>query len=156
MNFLFLCTGNSCRSILSEALFNAACPPNWHAYSAGSHPTGRVHAQTLAALQATGIATAGLYSKAISDINAPIDVVITVCDTADAACPTFPRQALRAHWGLSDPSHGLPPDAVSEHSTAFCLTIARIQLRLQHLLAADFEHLSRDEQQACLDGIGLI
>ncbi|UOO88564.1 low molecular weight phosphatase family protein [Vitreoscilla massiliensis] len=154
MNFLFLCTGNSCRSILSEALFNAACPPTWHADSAGSHPTGRVHAQTLAALQATGIDIAGLHSKAIADIHTPVDVVITVCADADAACPAFPGSVLRAHWGLSDPSIGLPIDQVSTHPTAFCLTIARIQLRLQHLFAADFEHLSRDEQQACLDGIG--
>ena len=149
MNVLFVCTGNACRSILSEALFSHASPAHWRAYSAGSRPAGTVHPATLNALSALHIATEGLYSKAITDIGADIDVVITVCGHADQACPIINTGALRAHWGLADPT------AVSAEVT-FEQTIVLIQKRLQAWFAVDFESLNTTEQQACLTRIGAL
>lgn len=102
MKILFLCTANSCRSILSEALFNHLAPAGVRAYSAGSEPKGFVHPLTLKALQRAGVACDGLFSKPI-EAHAELqpDVVITVCDkAAGEACPVFFGPALRAHWGL--------------------------------------------------------
>ena len=83
MKFLFLCTGNSCRSILSEVLFNSRAPQGWKAYSAGSKPSGQVHPLTLKTLENLGLSTAGLTSKSIDDCEQyQPDVVITVCDAA--------------------------------------------------------------------------
>ena len=149
MNVLFVCTGNACRSILSEALFNHASPAHWHAYSAGSRPAGSVHPATLNALSALHIASKGLYSKAIADISADIDVVITVCGHADQACPIINTGALRAHWGLADPT-AVPAEVTFEQ------TIVLIQKRLQAWFAVDFESLNTAEQQACLTRIGAL
>lgn len=83
MRVLFMCTANSCRSILSEAMFNHLAPPGFEACSAGSQPSGRVHPRSLATLEQAGIATHGLYSKGSEAFEgAPPDIVITVCDTA--------------------------------------------------------------------------
>lgn len=101
MKILFLCTANSCRSILSEALFNHLAPASVRAYSAGSEPKGFVHPLTLEALERAGVACDGLFSKPI-EAHAELqpDVVITVCDkAAGEACPVFFGPALRAHWG---------------------------------------------------------
>ena len=149
MNVLFVCTGNACRSILSEALFNHTSPVHWRAYSAGSRPAGTVHPATLKALSALHIATEGLSSKAITNIGAEIDVVITVCGHADQACPVINTGALRAHWGLADPT-AVPAEVSFEQ------TIALIQKRLQAWFAADFESLNTTEQQACLARIGTL
>lgn len=107
MKFLFLCTGNSCRSILSEVLFNSRAPENWKAYSAGSKPSGQVHPLTIETLQNLGLSTDGLWSKTIDDCEQyQPDVVITVCDSAaQEACPLYLGGAIKAHWGLADPSH---------------------------------------------------
>ena len=149
MNVLFVCTGNACRSILSEALFNHACPQHWRAYSAGSQPAGMVHPATLNALSILHIASEGLHSKAIADIGADIDVVITVCSHADQACPIINTDALRAHWGLADPT-AVPAEVTFEQ------TIVLIQKRLQAWFAADFASLNTAEQQACLTRIGAL
>lgn len=106
MKVLFLCTANSCRSILSEAVFNHLAPAGMKAYSAGSQPKGEVHPLSISALQRAGISTDGLSSKS-SDAHAELapDFVITVCDkAAGEACPVFFGPAVKAHWGLSDPS----------------------------------------------------
>ncbi len=103
---LFLCTGNSCRSILAEATFNHLAPPGWRALSAGSHPTGAVHPRSLALLAREGIATDGYSSKSWDDLPVTPDIVITVCDSAAGeACPAYLGGALRAHWGVEDPAH---------------------------------------------------
>lgn len=106
MRVLFMCTANSCRSILSEAMFNHLAPPGFEACSAGSQPSGRVHPRSLATLEQAGIATHGLYSKGSEAFEgAPPDIVITVCDAAAGeACPLYLGAALKAHWGLADPS----------------------------------------------------
>lgn len=106
MKILFLCTHNRCRSILAEAIFNHLAAPEDQAFSAGSEPAGAVHPRTLDLLHQKGISTEGLYSKSWDDLaELHPDVVITVCDkAAGEACPLFFGRALKAHWGLPDPS----------------------------------------------------
>jgi arsenate reductase len=108
-NVLFLCTGNSARSILGEALLNHVAGSRFRAYSAGSHPKGTVHPMTLEVLEAAGISTAGLRSKPWDEFagaDAPkMDFVFTVCDqAAGEACPLWPGQPMTAHWGIEDPA----------------------------------------------------
>ena len=105
MNILFLCRGNSCRSVLAEATFNALAGHDWRAMSAGSHPTGTVHPRSLALLQREGISTEGLHSKSWVGLPSIPDIVITVCgNAAGETCPAYLGPALRAHWGVEDPA----------------------------------------------------
>lgn len=153
MKVLFLCTANSCRSILCEALFNDLAPTGLRAYSAGSEPKGFVHPLTLKALERTG-AFDGLSSKPI-EAHAELqpDLVITVCDkAAGEACPVFFGPALRAHWGLADPSEVTGSDA--EIAAAFDATVARIKTRIQAFLALPFDQLDSAALKAELARIG--
>ena len=143
MKFLFLCTGNSCRSILSEVLFNSRAPQGWKAYSAGSKPSGQVHPLTLKTLENLGLSTAGLTSKSIDDCEQyQPDVVITVCDAAaQEPCPLYLGGAIKAHWGLSDPSHlDLPEE---EKLKAFLDTVAHINKRLDAFFFLHSEQMTR-------------
>jgi arsenate reductase (thioredoxin) len=106
---LFLCTGNSARSIMAEAILNKIGAGKFRAYSAGSRPKGRVHGETLRLLQSLGYDTSGLRSKSWDEFTAPgapqFDFVFTVCDNAAAeACPLWPGQPMTAHWGVADPA----------------------------------------------------
>jgi arsenate reductase len=108
-NVLFLCTGNSARSIMAEAIMNYKGRPNFTAYSAGSHPSGTVRAEALAQLEAAHLPTSGLRSKSWDEFakpNAPkLDFVFTVCDNvANEVCPLWPGQPMTAHWGVPDPA----------------------------------------------------
>ena len=108
-NVLFLCTGNSARSILAEAILNRDGAPNFRAYSAGSHPKGEVHPASLALLDEAGYSTGDLRSKSWSEFageGAPeIDFIFTVCDdAAGEACPAWPGKPITAHWGVPDPA----------------------------------------------------
>ncbi len=100
MNVLFLCTGNSWRSILREATFNYLASAGWRAMSAGSRPTDKVHARSIALLQREGISTAGYHSKTWDHLPATPDIVITVCSSAAGeTCPAYLGPVLRTHWG---------------------------------------------------------
>lgn len=108
-NVLFLCTGNSARSIIAEAVLNHVGAGRFRAYSAGSAPRGAVHPMALEVLEEAGIATEGLRSKAWDEFAAPgaprMDFVFTVCDSAAGeACPIWPGQPMTAHWGIEDPA----------------------------------------------------
>ncbi|MGE8410377.1 MAG: arsenate reductase ArsC [Pseudomonas sp.] len=156
MKVLFMCTHNSCRSILSEALFNHLAPPGMRAVSSGSFPSGKVNARALQALTAAGIATDGLSSKASQAFEAaPPDIVITVCDrAAGEACPVFFGPALKAHWGLADPS--LVNGSEEQIDAAFQVTLAKIDTRVRSFLDLPLARMSATELSAALARIGVL
>ncbi len=134
MHILFLCTGNSCRSIIAEATFNHLAPPSMRAMSAGSQPTGEVHPRSIALLQAKGIATEGYRSKSWEHLPAKPDIVITVCsNAAGETCPAYLGDVMRAHWGVNDPAKATGSDAQIQASfeQAYRLLRARIEAFLQ-------------------------
>jgi len=130
MNVLFLCTGNSCRSILAEAIFNHLSPAGWHAISAGSRPTGQVHPRVLALLAREGIPADGCHSKSWENLTVIPDIVITVCGSAAAeTCPAYLGPVLRAHWGVEDPAHasGTEHEIDAAFKAAYYVLRARIE-----------------------------
>lgn len=143
MNVLFLCTGNSCRSILAEATFNHLAPAGWRAMSAGSKPTGQVHPRSLALLAREGIATDGYSSKSWDNLPATPEIVITVCaSAAGETCPAYLGPALRSHWGVEDPAHATGSDA--EIDAAFLTAYRILRTRIEALLALPLAELQRD------------
>jgi len=136
-NVLFLCTGNSARSILAEAILNHKAKGEFAAYSAGSHPSGTVRPEALAHLAAAGLPTAGLRSKSWDEFAGPtaprMDFVFTVCDNAaNEACPFWPGQPMTAHWGVADPAAvtGTPEEIARAYRDAFTILDRRISLFL--------------------------
>jgi arsenate reductase len=131
---LFLCTANSARSILAEAILNRIGGPDWRAFSAGSHPRGRVHPIALDLLAEHGERADAFRSKSWDEFAAPnapaLDLVITVCDDAAAeSCPVFPASPVTAHWGLPDPA-AAPPEA---RRAAFERTWRELERRIAFL-----------------------
>lgn len=156
MNILFLCTGNSCRSILAEAVFNHLAPPGWKAMSAGSRPTGTVHPRTLALLAREGIAD-GWHSKSWENLPLVPDVVITVCsNAAGESCPAYLGPVVRAHWGVDDPAHATGTD--EEIDAAFMTAYRLLRGRIAAFLALPWEQLEHDRPrlQRELDRIGTL
>jgi len=156
MRVLFMCTANSCRSILSEAMFNHLAPHGFEAVSAGSFPKGQVLPRSLITLQHAGISTEGLISKGNDAFEGcPPDIVITVCDkAAGEACPVYFGPALKSHWGLEDPS-----DVVGDMASvdaAFRATLARIESRCQAFFALPFDNLDHEQLKHELDRIGTL
>ena len=156
MRVLFMCTANSCRSILSEAMFNHLAPEGFEAVSAGSFPKGQVLPRSLSTLQEAGIAIDGLSSKGNEAFEAnPPDIVITVCDkAAGEACPVYFGPALKAHWGLEDPSDITGDEA--RIAAAFHSTLARIETRCRAFLELPFAQLDRDALKRELERIGTL
>ena len=136
-NVLFLCTGNSARSIMAEAILNAKGAPAFTAYSAGSHPSGKVRPEALKRLEAANIQIEGLRSKSWDEFAQPgapkLDFVFTVCDNAaNEICPIWPGQPMTAHWGIPDPAavQGAPAEIERAFRNAFTLLDRRISLFL--------------------------
>jgi len=136
-NVLFLCTGNSARSVMAEAIMNQKGQPNFSAYSAGSHPTGAVRPEALRQLEAAHLPIAGLRSKSWDEFARPdaprLDFVFTVCDNAaNEVCPIWPGQPMTAHWGIPDPAavKGTPEQLEKAFREAFFLLDRRISLFL--------------------------
>lgn len=139
---LFLCTGNSCRSIMAEGLLAHYGKGRFVSHSAGSAPTSEVHPHSLATLARHGIATQGFHSKSWDALEGtPIDIVITVCDNAAGeSCPLFLGGKLKAHWGVPDPAHA--------DEAAFEQVFATLEKRVKALVALD------DITQEALQEIG--
>ena len=155
MNVLFLCTGNSCRSIIAEATFNAIAPVNMRAMSAGSQPTGEVHPRSIALLKSKGIATDGYYSKSWNDLPSTHDIVITVCgNAAGETCPAYLGNVMRAHWGVDDPAKAIGTEAQINASFENAYQILR--KRIQAFLNLPYNMLDNANLQAALIRIGEI
>jgi len=157
MNVLFLCTGNSCRSILGEATFNHLAPSGWKALSAGSHPTGQIHPRSLALLAREGISTEGYRSKSWDDLPVTPDIVITVCaSAAGETCPAYLGPVLRTHWGVDDPAHATGSDA--EIDAAFLHAYRILRARIEAFFALPLAELQRDRTRLKveLDRIGTL
>ena len=136
-NVLFLCTGNSARSILAEAIMNHKGRASCTAYSAGSHPTGAVRAEAIEQLERAHLPTSGLRSKSWEEFSRPdapkLDFVFTVCDNAAReVCPFWPGQPMTAHWGVADPAavRGTPKGIERAYRDAFVTLDRRIGLFL--------------------------
>ena len=146
MNILFLCTGNSCRSVLAEATFNALAGPDWRAISASSHSTGRVHPRSLALLRREGISTEGLHSKSWVGLPSIPDIVITVCgNAAGETCPAYLGPVLRAHWGVEDPAKATGTEA--EIDGRFEQVYRTLRARIEAFLKLPIERLRHDREQ---------
>ena len=157
MNILFLCTGNSCRSILAEATFNALAPKGMHAMSAGSKPTGEVHPRSIALLKSKGIATEGYFSKSWDSLPSLPDIVITVCgNAAGETCPAYLGSVIRAHWGVEDPAKATGTEV--EINASFEHAYQVLRKRIEAFLALPLDELLLDKVslKAALDAIGTL
>jgi len=156
-NVLFLCTGNSARSILAECIMNAIGKGTFHAFSAGSFPKGDVHPLALRLLKEQGLDLEGLRSKSWNEFAAPgapvMDFAFTVCDqAAGEVCPVWPGHPVTAHWGIADPAaaDGSGADCMLAFREAFCMLERRIKL----FLALPLDSLDRMAIQRQVDAIG--
>ena len=156
MNSLFLCTGNSCRSIIAEALFRSMAPAGASAQSAGSKPAGYVHPRALEALTEAGISTQGLVSKSWDNLPETPAVVITLCaGAAGEACPVYFGNVVRSHWGMPDPA-GVQGDEATIRE-AFAETLAVLRRRVGALVQQLEANPGMDVKtlQGILDGIAV-
>ena len=158
-NVLFLCTGNSARSVMAEAILNRVAAGKFRAYSAGSHPKGQVHAETIRLLESLDYDTAGLRSKSWSEFAQPgapaLDFVFTVCDdAAGESCPLWPGQPMTAHWGIPDPAAAT--GSAAEVALAFKQAYRLLAQRIGIFAALPFRSLDRLSLQAKLREIGRV
>jgi len=156
-NVLFLCTGNSARSIIAESILNRDGAGRFHAYSAGSQPKGTVHPYALDLLKRLNFVTDGLRSKSWSEFAEPgapvMDFVFTVCDQAAAeSCPVWPGQPMTAHWGVPDPAAAEGTEA--ERRFAFADTFRMLNSRISVFLSLPMNSLDQLSLQRQLDRIG--
>ncbi len=156
-NVLFLCTGNSARSIIAEAVLNRAGQDKFRTFSAGSQPKGEVHPYTLDLLRKLHFDVKDLRSKSWLEFSQPdspkLDFVFTVCDNAAGeACPYWPGQPMTAHWGVPDPAAATGTEA--EIRFAFADTLRMLANRINIFVSLPFEKLDRLSLQAQLEAIG--
>ena len=158
-NVLFLCTGNSARSIMAEAILNAQSAGRFHAYSAGSHAVGSVHPMAIDLLQRNHYKTDSLRSKNWDEFATPdapaMDFVFTVCDKAAAeVCPVWPGQPISAHWGVADPAAATGTE--EQRQRAFNDAFSVLSRRISLLMCLPIEKLSRLTLQKEVTEIGLV
>jgi len=158
-NVLFLCTGNSARSIMAEAILNRAGRGNFCAFSAGSHPKGKINPYALALLQKLHYDVSGLRSKSWHEFAIPgapkLNFVFTLCDSAAAeACPVWPGQPMTAHWGIPDPAEATGNDA--EIGLAFADAVRMITNRINIFISLPIRSLNQLALQKQLDAIGKV
>ena len=156
-NVLFLCTGNSARSIMAEAIMNHKGRPNFTAYSAGSHPTGRVNPYALKMIETARLPTTGLRSKPWDEFAKPgapeLHFVLTVCDNAaKEVCPIWPGQPMTAHWGVPDPA--LVVGSEEQIERAFREAYMILERRISLLLCLPLGSLDKLAIQKEIDSIG--
>lgn len=156
-NILVLCTGNSARSIMGEALFNVLGAGRFNAYSAGSHPTGRVNPFAIEQLRALALPVEEFRSKSWDEFARPgapvMDFVITVCDNAAGeVCPVWPGHPITAHWGFPDPA--AVQGTEDEKRAAFARTFHQIRTRVQLFLALPVDTLDRMALESKVRAIG--
>jgi arsenate reductase len=156
-NVLFLCTGNSARSIMGEVLLNYWGKGRFRAHSAGSHPKGGVHPMALETLRRNHLSTDGLRSKSWDEFAGadapPLDFVFTVCDrAAQEMCPIWPGQPMTAHWGIADPAAVEEPGEAQ--ARAFNIAFRELDTRIKIFTSLRLEHLDRLSLQQQLDAIG--
>jgi protein-tyrosine-phosphatase len=156
-NVLFLCTGNSARSILAEVLINRWGQGKFKGYSAGSHPKGEVHPLALELLRSRGVPTDGLRSKGWDEFARPgapaLDLVFTVCDNAAGeVCPIWPGQPMTAHWGVADPAAVEGSDV--ERRRAFLHAYSVLESRIKLFSCLPLRTLDRMRIQESIDNIG--
>jgi len=158
-NVLFLCTGNSARSIMAEAIMNQKGQPNLVAYSAGSHPAGKVRPEALRQLKAAHLPTVGLRSKSWDEFAKPgaprLDFVFTVCDNAaNEVCPVWPGHPMTAHWGVPDPA--IVQGSAEHVERAFREVFFLLDRRIALFLCLPISTLSRMSLKKELDDIGQV
>lgn len=156
-NVLFVCTGNSARSVIAEGLMNHGARGRFRAYSAGSHPTGVVNPFALGALAELHIPTDGFRSKSWDEFaksdSPPLDFVFTVCDSAAGeSCPFWPGQPMTAHWGVPDPAAFVGSD--EDKKTQFRATAVTLKRRIDLMLSLPMASLDSMALQRELKGIG--
>ena len=156
-NALFLCTGNSARSVIAEAIMNRLGQGQFRGYSAGSHPKGRVHPYTLDLLRKLNFDVGGFRSKSWTEFNAPgaphLDFVFTVCDdAAQETCPVWPGQPMTAHWGIPDPAAATGNEA--QQRLAFAEAYRMLNARISIFLSLPIRSLDALALQKRLDEIG--
>jgi len=159
LNVLFLCTGNSARSIMAEAYLNASGRGRFVAYSAGSHPGGKVNPFALELLQKNRIDVSGLRSKSWDEFARPgapaLDFVFTVCDNAAGeVCPLWPGQPISAHWGVQDPADVKGPEELRRK--AFLRAFSELSTRINLLLSLPLDKLDRLVLKKKLEEIGRV
>ena len=158
-NVLFLCTGNSARSIMAEAILNFLGRPKFKAFSAGSHPVGNVNPLALALIEKNRLSTTGLRSKDWSEFSQPgapfLHFVFTVCDQAAAEpCPVWPGQPMTAHWGIQDPAAVQGSD--EDKRRAFLKAYTELHRRISLFTCLPFDKLDKLSLQERLKEIGRI
>ncbi|WP_158785884.1 arsenate reductase ArsC [Granulicella sp. L46] len=156
-NVMFLCTGNSARSIMAEAIMNRKGREHFTAYSAGSHPTGQVRPEALKQIEKAGLSTANARSKSWDEFSKPdsppLHFVFTVCDNAAReVCPLWPGQPMTAHWGIPDPAATL--GTPEEIERAFSQSFASLDRRISLFLSLPIGTLDQFVLQSELDKIG--
>jgi len=156
-NVMFLCTGNSARSIMAEAIMNHKGTPTFTAFSAGSHPSGTVRAEAIQQLESVHLKTTGLRSKSWNEFAKPdapkLDFVFTVCDNAaQEVCPIWPGQPMTAHWGIPDPA--AVTGTSEEIQRAYNQAFSTLDRRISIFLSLPISSLSTLSLQKRLDEIG--